>query len=77
MARIKPAVKKDPDAVKLGKLGGKARAKVLSADRRKEIATLAAKARWHKSSISTLLEVHEAGFAETIQILRVGDPKSR
>ncbi len=41
---------KSPAAVELGRLGGKkggrARAKVLSADRRSEIARRAAKARW-------------------------------
>ena len=43
---------KNPAAVMLGRLGGlkggKARAKVLSAKRRSEIAKAAAKARWHK-----------------------------
>lgn len=43
---------KNPAAVALGKLGGlkggKARAKVLSAKRRSEIAKKAAQARWHK-----------------------------
>lgn len=33
-----------------GLIGGKARAKVLSAKRRSEIAKKAAKARWHKSN---------------------------
>jgi hypothetical protein len=44
---------KNPAAVALGRLGGqkggKARAKKLSAKRRKEIAKKAAIARWHKS----------------------------
>jgi len=44
--------KKNPAAVELGRLGGlkggKARAKKLSAKRRKEIAEKAAKARWGK-----------------------------
>jgi hypothetical protein len=35
-------------AVALGSLGGKARAKALSPERRKEIATAAAKSRWLK-----------------------------
>lgn len=43
---------KNPNAVALGRLGGlkggKARAKVLSAKRRSEIAKKAAKARWNK-----------------------------
>ncbi len=39
---------KNPNAVSLGKLGGKQRAKVLSAARRAEIASKAAKARWSK-----------------------------
>ena len=37
---------KDPAAIALGKKGGKARAKVLSAKKRTEIAKKAAKARW-------------------------------
>jgi hypothetical protein len=44
---------KNPAAVALGRLGGlkggKARAKKLTAERRKEIAKKAAKARWKKS----------------------------
>jgi hypothetical protein len=44
---------KDPQAVSLGRkgglLGGRARAKALSAPRREEIARDAAKARWSKS----------------------------
>ena len=44
---------KNPAAVALGRLGGlkggKARAKALSAKKRKEIATKAAKTRWKKS----------------------------
>jgi hypothetical protein len=39
---------KDPAAVALGKKGGAARAKGLSAKRRKEIAAKAAKSRWSK-----------------------------
>jgi hypothetical protein len=46
--------KKNPAAVALGKLGGKkggpARAKTLTAERRKEIAQKAALARWAKQS---------------------------
>lgn len=49
----KPAKKKNPAAVALGKLGaskgGKAIAKALSAKKRKKIAILAAKARWKKN----------------------------
>lgn len=45
--------KKNPAAVALGRLGGlkggKARAKKLSAKKRSEIASKAAKARWNKS----------------------------
>jgi len=45
-----PASPKNPAAVELGRLGGKkggpARAKKLSARRRREIAKLAARARW-------------------------------
>ena len=39
---------KDPAAIALGKKGGKARAKALSAKKRIEIAKKAAKARWLK-----------------------------
>ena len=39
---------KDKAAVSLGKRGGKARAKTLSARKRKEIAKIAARARWKK-----------------------------
>jgi hypothetical protein len=43
-------MKKNPHAVALGKLGaakgGKARAQKLTPERRKEIATLASRARW-------------------------------
>lgn len=39
---------KDPAAVELGRKGGVARAKGLSAKRRKEIAAKAAKSRWSK-----------------------------
>lgn len=49
-----PAKKKNPAAVALGKLGGlkggPARAKKLSAAKRKKIAKLAASARWSKPS---------------------------
>ena len=49
-----PPKKKNPAAVALGKLGGKkggpARAKKLSAKRRKQIARIAAEARWEKKS---------------------------
>lgn len=48
----KKSKEKNPNAVALGKLGGlkggKARAKKLSAERRKEIAQKAAKVRWGK-----------------------------
>ncbi len=48
----KESKEKNPNAVALGKLGGlkggKARAKKLSPERRKEIAQKAAKARWEK-----------------------------
>ena len=48
-----PNAGKNPAAVALGKLGGPrggpARAKALSSDRRREIAKLAAKARWEKA----------------------------
>ena len=37
---------KDPDAVRMGQKGGKARAAKLSSSKRKEIARKAAKARW-------------------------------
>ncbi len=47
-----PESTKNPAAVSLGRLGGlkggKARAAKLSPERRKEIATLAAKKRWNK-----------------------------
>jgi hypothetical protein len=38
--------RKSPNRAKGGKTGGKARAKALSAERRKEIAQKAAKSRW-------------------------------
>jgi len=41
--------RKNPAAVKLGRLGGAARAKRLSKRRRKEIARLGALARWEKA----------------------------
>jgi hypothetical protein len=43
---------KDPHAVYLGKLGGKARKRKLTADRRREIAKKAAEARWTKRNSS-------------------------
>lgn len=43
---------KNPAAVALGKLGGKARKKKLSPERRKEIAQIAIKARWAKRELS-------------------------
>ena len=49
-----PTHKKNPNAVALGKLGGKkggdARAKKLSPEQRKAIAQKAARARWKKST---------------------------
>jgi hypothetical protein len=39
---------KDPAAVALGKRGGKARAESMSAERRAEVAKIAAKKRWGK-----------------------------
>jgi hypothetical protein len=39
---------KDPHAVHLGKLGGNARKRKLTADQRREIAQKAAQARWAK-----------------------------
>jgi len=46
-----PADGKNPNAVALGRLGGKkggeARAKKLTPERRREIAQMAARARWH------------------------------
>jgi hypothetical protein len=51
---LKPAKEKNPAAIALGRLGGlkggKARAKKLSAKRRKKIAQAAAKMRWAKKS---------------------------
>lgn len=41
---------KDPAAVALGRKGGKARAKVVSPQRRSEIARKAAKSRWKASA---------------------------
>lgn len=53
-AAVEAEDKKNPHAVILGRLGGlkggKARAKKLSAERRREIARKAAKARWTKKS---------------------------
>jgi hypothetical protein len=40
---------KDPHAVHLGKLGGNARKRKLTADQRREIARKAAQARWAKA----------------------------
>jgi hypothetical protein len=39
---------KDPHAVHLGRLGGKARIQKLTAEKRREIASKAARARWAK-----------------------------
>jgi hypothetical protein len=41
---------KDPHAVHLGQLGGKARTQKLTAERRREIARKAAATRWAKES---------------------------
>ncbi len=41
---------KNPAAVELGRLGGKARTDKLTPEQRKEIARKAARARWEKSS---------------------------
>ena len=41
--------KKNPGAVQLGSLGGRARAQKLSSEKKTEIAKKAAKARWAKS----------------------------
>jgi hypothetical protein len=50
---IEPIREKNPAAVALGRLGGlkggKARAEKLTEEQRKEIATLAAQARWKKT----------------------------
>jgi hypothetical protein len=43
---------KDPHAVYLGKLGGNARKRKLTADRRREIARKAAQTRWSKRNRS-------------------------
>jgi hypothetical protein len=40
---------KNPAAVALGRLGGKARLKKMSAERRKQVARQAAQARWQKT----------------------------
>lgn len=40
---------KNPAAVQLGRRGGKARAKKLSKEKRKEIARLGGRARWKKA----------------------------
>ena len=56
-AAIEAEEKKNPHAVILGRLGGlkggKARAKKLSAERRREIARAAAKARWAREKSSS------------------------
>ena len=44
---------KDANAVALGRKGGKARHNKLTPERRKEIASRAAKARWSKERIGT------------------------
>ncbi len=49
---------KNPAAVSLGKLGGKARAKSLSPARRAEIASKAAKARWAKAETEEETKKH-------------------
>lgn len=53
MSKDKKGRKKNPHALALGKLGwskgGKARAKALTPERRKEIAINAIKARWAKN----------------------------
>jgi hypothetical protein len=41
-------IKKDPHAVSLGRKGGNSRAKSLSSEQRRAIASAAAKARWAK-----------------------------
>lgn len=41
---------KNPDAVSLGSRGGKARARNLTPEQRREIASKAAKARWSKTN---------------------------
>jgi hypothetical protein len=46
MAKKEKEKEKDPHAVHLGQLGGKARKRKLTAERRREIATKAATARW-------------------------------
>lgn len=51
--------KKDLDAVNLGRRGGTARAKVLTAKRRQEIAIIAAEARWGKRKPEELSEDQE------------------
>lgn len=54
VSKEEPPKKKNPAAVELGRLGGKkggtARSAVLSAQRRVEIARLAANARWKKDT---------------------------
>lgn len=47
---VSPDEGKDPAAVALGRKGGKARAKVVSPQRRSEIARKAAKSRWKASA---------------------------
>jgi hypothetical protein len=44
--KLDPDDGKNPAAVALGRMGGKARAEILSAKRRKEIARKAARSRW-------------------------------
>jgi hypothetical protein len=47
---VVPVSAKDPNAAALGKKGGVARAKALSAEKRSEIAKKAAKSRWRAKS---------------------------
>ncbi len=51
-------MKKNPTASDMGKVGGPARAKALTAERRQEIARKAAKARWGNGTdpVATALE---------------------
>ena len=43
-----PKKRKNPEAVKLGRRGGKARLKTMTAEQRREIARKGAQARWDK-----------------------------
>jgi hypothetical protein len=42
-----------------GKVGGRRRADVLSPERRREIASHAAKSRWKKATLRTILRIYE------------------